>query len=400
MYKTIIKSPLSWLIAMTVSFQACTAPTEFTITGHIDGMPDSIKVTLLDVEDPNGEFKVIADTMAVNGSFTLNGSVKSPVMCQLSFSRYNPGKDRYGRLISTRMMAENADIKVSSTIGFDSLVNVRSCEPFFKIEGSKANRELSEYLDFIHDAEMDERDKSYLSAAKYFETNDNPDSMAIYNAMANEAKNRLQARQDEFVAGHPAYNISGYLTQKELEKLFVYTADEIEAMVDHVSVCPDTARVATMERRKNHALKYALQRQCPEFKATDINGNVVDFTSLITPGRFTFIDFWASWCGPCRSAIPHVRELYEKYGDTLDVYSVSVDESAESWREAMDEEKMTWPQYHLDGEEQLGQAAKAFFITTIPRLILLDDSGKVICSTNLPAEVNTALEQALESEKD
>lgn len=395
MYKSIIKSPLSWLMAMTVSFQACTAPTEFTISGHIDGMPDSIKVTLLDIEDPNGEFKVIADTLVANGSFTLKGSVKSPVMCQLSFSRYNPGKDRYGRLISTRMMAENADIQVSSTIGFDSLVNVRSCEPFFKIEGSKANRELCEYLDFIHDAEMDERDKSYLSAAKYFETNDNPDSMVIYNAMANEAKNRLQAKQDEFVAGHPAYNISGYLTQKELEKLFVYTADEIDAMVDQVSVCPDTARVATVERRKNHALKYALGRQCPEFKATDVDGNIVEFPARLATGKCAFIDFWASWCGPCRSAIPHVREIQEQYGDRLDIYSVSVDESADAWREAMDEEKMTWPQYHLATKDQLTQAAQAFFITTIPRLILLNDRGEVICSTNLPDEINATLEKEL-----
>lgn len=392
MYRTIFNSPLSWLTAMTVAFQACTAPTEFTINGHIDGMPDSIRVTLIDIEDPNGDVTEIAETYTSGGDFTLTGSVKSPTMCNMSFSRYQPRRNGYGRVFSARYMAENGRQTVSSTISFDSLANVRDVNRYMKIDGSKANRELTDYIDFVNDAEIKAREIGYLGASKYFESNGNRDTVARYDAMEKAAQKELLDLQQKFIADHPAYNISAYVTQKEFEKLFVYTADEIEAMYDRITACPDTARIATVERRKAHALRYALKRQCPDFKATDPDGNIIDFTSLLTPGRPAFIDFWASWCGPCRAAIPHVRELQEKYGDRMDIFSVSVDESADDWREAMKEEQMTWPQYHLEGEDQLTQGAQAFFITSIPRLILLNDKGEVICSTNLPAEINAALD--------
>ena len=96
-------------------------------------------------------------------------------------------------------------------------------------------------------------------------------------------------------------------------------------------------------------------------------------------------------CGPCRSAIPHVKELHEKYGDKLDVFSVSVDENEKAWRKAMEKEQMAWQQFHLSGKDQLGKGVQAFFITTIPRLVLLDDKGDVICSTNSPDEVSDML---------
>ena len=162
-------------------------------------------------------------------------------------------------------------------------------------------------------------------------------------------------------------------------------------MADLVKVCPDTARVNIVEKRRNFAHKYELGMNCPDFKATTPEGEIVDFKSKLTPGKYTFIDFWASWCGPCRAAIPHVKELHQKYGDRLDVYSVSVDENEKAWRKAMEKEQMAWQQFHLKGDEQLGNGAKAFFITTIPRLVLLDDKGSVICSTNSPEEISEVL---------
>ena len=187
---------------------------------------------------------------------------------------------------------------------------------------------------------------------------------------------------------------SAYLTQKELEKPFAYTADEINAMADMVKVCPDTARVSTIERRRNFVMKYALGMAYPDFDLTTDKGDVVRISERIVPGKYNFIDFWASWCGPCRAAIPHVKELQEKYADKLNILSVSLDSEEADWRKAMEEEKMTWSQFFA-AEPQMQNVAQAYFINTIPRLILINDKGEVVCSTNKPDEVTEFLKNNL-----
>ena len=394
MLKHFFSLSLTGLIALSMTVPS-KAASEFSLKGSLAGLPDSTRVALIDVEDPNGKRQVIAETMITGTDFELEGDLKSPRMCELAFQRYSPKREGYVTILSTRVMPEPAEMTFSTELTFDSLCNSRGVDGLVKVTGSKAHDEFCEYFAQVYPAERKESDASYLSAKKYFETNDNKDTMAVYNARKNEAIAELIAAKRRFIAANPSYNISGYLTQKELEKLFAYTADEINAMVDLVKVCPDTARVAIVNRRKNHAMRYALNRQCPDFEVTHADGKVEQFSSLINPGKYTFIDFWASWCGPCRSAIPHVRELHNKYAGKLDVYSISVDESEKPWRNAMEKEQMEWAQLRLDGEKQMDEGARAFFITTIPRLILLDDKGQVICSTNRPDEVTACLAKHL-----
>ncbi len=393
MNMNLIKMSLSGLMALTLSIGAQGA-TGFSLSGSLQGMPDSVKVVLFNIEDPNGDVKKVAETMASGGSFNLAGDVKSPAMCKLAFQRFSPKRGEYLTVFSTRVMADNAPMTFSTPLSFDSLANVRPIETVVNIKGSKAADEFAEYIAQVSPAERRESDASYLSAQKYFDSNGNEDTVAKYDVFKNQALADLLAEQRRFIAAHPDYNISAYLTQKELEKQFVYTADEINAMADLVKACPDTARTSTVERRRTFAQRYALESPCADFEVTHVDGKVAPFSSLRTPGKYTFIDFWASWCGPCRAAIPHVRELYKKYADKLDIYSISVDETEGPWRKAMEKEQMEWPQLHLS-EEQMGPAANAFFLNTIPRLILLDDQGRVVCSTNLPRELSAALTRHL-----
>lgn len=380
------------LLTMAVSAPAA-GQDGFTVTGSIEAIPDSIKVVLSDVEDPNGDVVKLAEAFTSAGAFSLKGSVKTPKMCRLSFRRKNTQGD-YRNIFSVPLMVENTALALSSPVGFDSLLNVTLPEHIMDISGGKAQEEFRDYVRASADAQLKAKKMSYLEAKKYFDSNADEDTVAKYSRLTDEAEARFAAVRDRFIKEHPAYNISAYLTQKELEKQFVYTADEINAMADLVKVCPDTARTSTVERRRAFALKYALKDPCPAFEVTRPDGSAVAFTSLTTPGKYTFIDFWASWCGPCRAAIPHVRELYKKYGDRLDIFSVSGDDNEKAWRKAMDEEKMEWSQFILK-DEQMQKAADAFFLTTIPRLILLDPEGRVICSTNKPAVVTSCLEKHL-----
>ena len=394
MKPNIAKISLSGLMALALSVPAFAAD-NFSLKGSIPGLSDSLKVVLNDVEDPNGEIREIGSAVVSNGAFELAGELKSPTVCEFSVLKYVPARQEFMRTFSTRIIAEPGAMTLTSELPFDSLRNVSDDERHVRVTGSEAHSQFDRYVAAVMDAELKERDASYLSAKKYFDSNGNEDTIVKYDAIKNAAKADLLKAQREFIAAHPDYNYSAYLVQRELEKVFTYSADEINAMADLVKACPDTARTSTVEKRRKFALKYALGRQCPEFEVTHTDGKTSPFASLLTPGKYTFIDFWASWCGPCRSAIPHVRELNSKYADRLNVFSISVDETEEPWRKAMDEEKMEWMQLHLDAGDQITKGAQAFFITTIPRLVLLNDKGEVICSTNMPREITACIEAEL-----
>jgi len=93
-------------------------------------------------------------------------------------------------------------------------------------------------------------------------------------------------------------------------------------------------------------------------------------------GKYVLIDFWASWCGPCRQAIPKVKELYEKYKDKgLDIVSVSIDDSKKAWAKAMEEEGMPWQQL-LSPDKNA--TMKNFLFSGIPTIYLIDKQGKIV----------------------
>ncbi|MCM1389818.1 MAG: AhpC/TSA family protein [Bacteroides sp.] len=366
----------------------------FSIKGRIAGLPDSVKVTLTDVEDPNGKKVTIAETISKGEAFEVNGSVDSPRMCNLILSKYNAKHDRYMTQLSVPVMIENSEYNIGTELSLDSLLKISEPDYNVTVTGGTAQEQLNSYRSHVKDTYLRSRQASYMRASKYFDTNDNRDTMIKYEALAKEAEANFAAVRAGFIKAHPEYHISAYLTQKELENPFAYTADEINAMADAAKVCPDTARVSTVDRRRNFALKYALGMKYPDFAITSPENAASQASQHIVPGKYNFIDFWASWCGPCRAAIPHVKELSEKYGDKLNIISISLDEDEADWRKAMDEEKMTWKQLYAKGD-QMGEVAKAYFITTIPRLILINNKGEVVCSTNKPDEVTEFLKNNL-----
>ena len=94
-------------------------------------------------------------------------------------------------------------------------------------------------------------------------------------------------------------------------------------------------------------------------------------------GQYLIVDFWASWCGPCRKSIPHLKELYEKYHDMgLEILSVSIDKDEKAWRKAMGEEKMPWPQ--ILAPESGKDVQKIYQFSGIPHVLVLDKDGKIL----------------------
>lgn len=114
----------------------------------------------------------------------------------------------------------------------------------------------------------------------------------------------------------------------------------------------------------------------PDFTQNDINGNPIKLSDF--RGKYVLLDFWASWCGPCRRENPNVVATYNKYKDkNFTVLGVSLDNDKASWQKAIEADHLTWAQVS-DLKGWQNEVAAKFFIRSIPQNFLIDPSGKII----------------------
>jgi thiol-disulfide isomerase/thioredoxin len=138
--------------------------------------------------------------------------------------------------------------------------------------------------------------------------------------------------------------------------------------------------------------------RAPEITLPDVNGDKKSLSEL--HGKVVLIDFWASWCNPCRKENPFLVKTYEQYkeasfenGEGFEIFSVSLDRDEDAWKKAITDDKLTWDYMLGDMKAARTQAAVDYGIQVIPTNFLLDRNG-VIIATNLRGE---ALEVKLES---
>ncbi|HEY2119282.1 MAG TPA: TlpA disulfide reductase family protein [Candidatus Acidoferrum sp.] len=116
----------------------------------------------------------------------------------------------------------------------------------------------------------------------------------------------------------------------------------------------------------------ARARMAPAFTITTEDGQKISMDGL--QGKVVLLDFWATWCEPCREALPHIREVAKKFqGQPLVILSVSLDSDEAKWKEFVTKNEMTWPQYRDGGFA--GSVAKMFGVTAIPHTFTIDADG-------------------------
>lgn len=146
---------------------------------------------------------------------------------------------------------------------------------------------------------------------------------------------------------------------------------------------------ATINR--THTIK--IGEEAPDLILQMANGKDLALSNL--RGKVVLIDFWASWCGPCRKEIPNVKRCYEKYkAKGFEIYGVSLDKERDDWIEAISSEGLTWPQVS-DLKFWESVAVRTYAVQSIPYTVLIDREGKIIATDLRGADLDKKLAEVL-----
>lgn len=136
----------------------------------------------------------------------------------------------------------------------------------------------------------------------------------------------------------------------------------------------------------------------PELAFKNPNGKKIKLSSL--KGKYVLIDFWASWCGPCRKENPNLVKAYKKYhkatfkkGKGFEIYSVSLDNNTDKWKAAIQRDNLFWKYHVSDLKGWYSEAAKTYGVNSIPQSFLIGPKGKIIAKNLRGMRLHTTLDR-------
>ncbi|MGQ1946121.1 redoxin domain-containing protein [Geofilum sp. OHC36d9] len=310
----------------------------------------------------------------VEGKFAFEGSAEYPELYLLFFEDQKK---------PFAFFLENGTISITGKS--DSLDEA-------KIEGSKMADLFAKFNDDVpHQDKVESMRNEFMTAQQ------NGDQATMQSLMA-DMQTIIQEQQDyyrDFVKANSTNAVGAFLALNMAQAL---SYDELDSLLtslktnlgDHPYVAQLEQIMEPMKAQQEAEAKLAIGEAAPGFTLTDINGKEVTLESL--RGKYVLLDFWASWCRPCRMENPNLVKAYEQFGgDNFEIVSISLDKAEEDWKKAVEEDKLSWTLLH-DAD---GAIANNYAVQSIPSTWLLDKEGVIIEKQLRGEELATKLDSLL-----
>lgn len=362
--KSIMKK-IYLLALIAISFVSCNQePKGYKISGTTD-FEDGTRLilSLRDESNMTTGVKEIDTTVVLNGKFEIKGKVED---LDLYFLR----EEKTNQMIS--LIIENANIEIQ--LHKDSIQTSVVKGTFQNDELIKFNKEFTNMQNSLQEFQTVNSEK--MQAA--IQNNDT----VVSNQLKKEyfaLRDKMEAFQGDYAKKNNKSFISVLIIKDLLNNPSV-TPEEVSDMYNNLDAELKTNKHAKkIEEILENLSKLAIGKKAPDFSAKSPDGNEVSLKSSLG-SKVTIIDFWASWCKPCRVENPNMVALYNEFKDSgLSIIGVSLDQEGklEDWKNAIAQDNLTW--YHLSNLKfWQDPIAELYNVKSIPAIFVLDANGIIV----------------------
>lgn len=355
-----------FMLLLVALFASCTQQSGYKIKGKLATEAEG---TVYLQQRVDGAYVKLDSAELVNGKFEMEGTVEG------ADAYYLIKGDRDRKLI----FLDNStfSVKADSTVLGDAT-----------IEGGEAQTLYNDY-DLKY-----KRLYNYM-VGEYYKARDEKDEAKkkVMNAKVDSLYEDVQLFQETYVRDHPKSPVAAYLaTQIQYGR----NAEELGELINEL----DTALAYTqsykyLADRVEALQKVAVGQVAPDFTQNDKDGHPITLSDVYNANKLTLIDFWASWCGPCRAENPNVVKAYKKYHSKgFTVFGVSLDSNKDRWLKAIEDDGLTWQ--HVSDLKGWGNTfAREYSVNSIPSNFLINQNGEIVAANVRGDDLLSKLEEML-----